>query len=478
MLRPARAALPRLPLGAAAALALALAGPAGAQAATFHLDGDTLVYTAAPGVQNWAHVELGADAGHVRINDSGDHLQPGAGCVLVDPADDTIADCPMPVRLRLELGDGDDRDTLRETLPALPITVLGEAGNDSLSANNDVDNQVTLDGGPGDDGLNGMQFNDTLLGGPGKDTLRGNGGDDTLHGGDGDDALEPDTYPDVIGNDLVDGGPGYDSVKDWGSTSEDPAFAVAVSVDGVPDDGRPSGEADNVIDVERIDAIEPGHYVMADSDDSIDLPDFGTSILEGRGGKDTLTGGDGVETIDGGPGDDRLEGGYNHDTITGGPGKDTIYGDETSQRCSYLSNCVVVPYGNDTIFARDGEQDVIDCGVGNDKAIVDAIDIVSNCESVDGQAAGSGSGGSGGATPGNGGAGGGGQKPTTTAASCKIPKKLKGLTLASAKKKLRAAHCTTIKTRKVKSRSVRKGRVVGASRKGRTVTVSISRGRR
>jgi hypothetical protein len=465
----------RLPLAAAAAaLALAAGAAAGAaQASTFHLEGDTLVYTASPGAINWPHLEIGADASVLRIDDSGDHIQPGAGCTLVDPADDTIADCPMPGRVRLLLGDGDDRDTLRESLPALPVTIYGEAGNDTLQANQDVDNQVTLDGGDGDDALNGLQFNDTLLGGPGKDTLRGNGGDDVLHGGDGNDALEPDTYPDVVGNDLVDGGPGYDSVKDWASSTEDAAFAVSVSVDGIANDGRPSGEADNVIDVERFDAIEPGHYVMADSDDSIDLPDFGTSVLEGRGGKDTLTGGDGVETIDGGPGDDRLEGGYNHDTITGGPGKDTIYGDETSQRCSYLSNCVVVPYGNDTIYARDGEQDVIDCGVGNDKAIVDAIDIVSNCETVDGQAPGQGPGGSG-TTPGN-------AKPGTgsKAATCKLPKKLKGLTLTKAKKKLRAAHCTTIKTKKVKSRTVRKGRVVSATRKGRsTVTVSISRGRR
>jgi hypothetical protein len=113
--------------------------------------------------------------------------------------------------------------------------------------------------------------------------------------------------------------------------------------------------------------------------------------------------------------------------------------------------------------------------VGNDKATVDAIDVVSNCETVDGQAAGGGPSGSGGATPGTGTPSGGVKKP---AASCKVPKKLKGLTLASARKKLRAAHCTTIKTRRVKSRAVRKGRVVTASRKGRTVTVSVSRGRR
>ena len=32
------------------------------------------------------------------------------------------------------------------------------------------------------------------------------------------------------------------------------------------------------------------------------------------------------------------------------------------------------------IDARDGEQDTIDCGVGEDRATVDAIDVVANCE--------------------------------------------------------------------------------------------------
>jgi hypothetical protein len=33
-------------------------------------------------------------------------------------------------------------------------------------------------------------------------------------------------------------------------------------------------------------------------------------------------------------------------------------------------------------MAADGERDTVDCGPGSDRAVVDAIDIVSNCESV------------------------------------------------------------------------------------------------
>ena len=143
---------------------------------------------------------------------------------------------------------------------------------------------------------------------------------------------------DVVGDDLVDGGPGFDSVQDWSSTTTDPAFAVSVTVDGVANDGRPSGERDNVIGVERFDAIAPGLYGLGDLNDSIDLPNYGASVVQGRGGDDRLTGGNDVETIDGGAGDDRLEGGYNNDTITGGAGRDAIFGDATGSQCG---TCIV-----------------------------------------------------------------------------------------------------------------------------------------
>jgi Ca2+-binding RTX toxin-like protein len=417
--------------------------------ATLHLEGATLVYTASPGVLNWPFVSSD-DPTTLRIEDSNEQIDTaGSGCEPAWPDDLTTVVCPMPAALRLELGDRNDRNLLDESLPPLPVTVLGGPGDDTLYANNDVDNSVTLDGGEGDDVLDGMQFADTLLGGPGKDTLHGNGGDDELRGGDGNDWLEPDTYPDVVGDDIVDGGPGYDAVQDWASMTEDPAFAVSITLDGRANDGRP-GEADNVIDVERFSAIAPGHYALGQTDDSIDLPNYGTSRVEGKDGKDTITGNDGTETIDGGAGDDRLEGGYGHDVITGGPGRDTIFGDETSARCSYLDDsCSVVPFGNDTIYARDGEPDMIDCGVGVDRVVVDAVDTVANCEKVDGPAA-----------------------------TCRVPKGLKGLTLAQARTRLRQAHCTDVHVRKVRSSTVPAGRVVKATSKGGVVTVTVSRGRR
>ena len=108
----------------------------------------------------------------------------------------------------------------------------------------------------------------------------------------------------------------------------------------------------------------------------------GPSNLIGRGGDDELVGHDFNDNVDGGAGNDHVEGGLGNDTVTGGPGQDTIYGDATASRCTYYS--CKIPYGNDVINARDGEADNVDCGIGQDKAIVDAIDVVANCETVEG----------------------------------------------------------------------------------------------
>lgn len=83
----------------------------------------------------------------------------------------------------------------------------------------------------------------------------------------------------------------------------------------------------------------------------------GNDVLLGRGGNDTIKGGNGRDYIDGGPGNDILDGGPRSDKIFGGPGSDTIY-------------------------AADGAVDVIDCGPGNDRAVVDADDKTTGCESV------------------------------------------------------------------------------------------------
>lgn len=129
---------------------------------------------------------------------------------------------------------------------------------------------------------------------------------------------------------------------------------MTVTLDDAANDGRP-GEGDNVVGIEQLDM-----YITGD---------------------DVLVGYDFDDQVDGGAGNDTVEGGRGHDTVTGGPGRDTIYGDATSSHCSWYS--CKVPFGDDTIQARDGEVDNIDCGIGTDTAVVDTIDVVANCENVD-----------------------------------------------------------------------------------------------
>ncbi len=160
---------------------------------------------------------------------------------------------------------------------------------------------------------------DLLAGTAGDDAIYGRGGNDTLNGLAGNDELDGGT-----GGDLLAGGTGKDSV------GYDGLIGVTVTIDGAADDGRP-GEGDNV---------------------TLDVED-----LFGTGADDTLTGSAADNTIDGGAG---------RDIIDGAGGLDTIYGD----------------LGDDIITATDGRVDRIECGLGQDTAVIDTGDTTAGCEKV------------------------------------------------------------------------------------------------
>jgi hypothetical protein len=89
--------------------------------------------------------------------------------------------------------------------------------------------------------------------------------------------------------------------------------------------------------------------------------------LGGSGYDDVILGGFGNDTLVGGAGNDRIEGGAGNDVLVGGAGVDRLLGGT----------------GSDTIIAADGNRDAIDCGIGNDRAVVDEFDVVDrSCESV------------------------------------------------------------------------------------------------
>jgi Ca2+-binding RTX toxin-like protein len=363
-----------------ATVAAVLLVPAAAQAGTVSYDGDTLVYAADPGVRDW--VNLGKDD-QGRLTISADGVTVPGDCV-----NDYVAHCPMPARVRLDLGDGDDSNGFSSDYPAsLPVTVLGGDGKDQLQTYNA--NAATLDGGAGNDILKGWDSNDVLLGGPGDDEIQASGGSDHIEAGDGNDTISGETYHDAA-PDFIDGGAGIDTVDDWSIPDKDYNPPIAVSMDGVANDGRP-GESDNVVNVEKIQSHVSGTLSGGAGDDELTVwanIDEGNSTLLGNGGNDKLTAGDYQDNLDGGPGNDVLNAGFGNDVITGGPGRDTILADATSASCGWYSYTCKIPFGNDVVNAQDGEADTIDCGVGDDTANVDAIDTVANCEHVNATGAG------------------------------------------------------------------------------------------
>jgi hypothetical protein len=206
-----------------------------------------------------------------------------------------------------------------------------------------VDVPVTLTGGDGVDTLVGGGGADVLSGSAGDDYVDGGPGADVLSGGTGDDNLSTDS-----GADVVSGGSGLDSVYVASvvlAPDGSSALPVSVTLDATANDGA-SGQGANIgDDVEDVAAA------------SVYLPPAPPAQF----GAVTVTGNAGANTLSGDPQ------GAGADTITGGAGNDRLFG-----------------YGGDDMLnARDGFADVVSCGDGNDTAIADTLDLVSDsCENV------------------------------------------------------------------------------------------------
>jgi serralysin len=137
--------------------------------------------------------------------------------------------------------------------------VNGGSGNDRIQGN-DANNNLT--GGAGDDYIRGADGNDILLGGAGFDDINGNRGADTAFGGEGNDW--------VVG--------GQDSDMLFGESGNDLVYG-----------------------------------------------NLGNDIVNGGAGNDWLRGGQGDDTLEGGAGDDWLWGDRGNDVVAGGAGADQFH---------------------------------------------------------------------------------------------------------------------------------------------------------
>jgi Ca2+-binding RTX toxin-like protein len=253
--------------GAVTLALAALAAVPAAQAATITYDGDTLVYTAAPGERN--DMILGPSSAYTEAVQLGDNAPisfPDGSCVQGDG----WLHCAAPAAVRIDLGDNNDTFAFASGGAALPnaVSVAGGPGADTLRGL-EQGTAPTLDGGPGDDVVEGKGAAETLQGGDGNDTLTGRGGADRLFGGDGNDLLFG-----RFGDDVLDGGPGDDELQG----------------------GR------------------------------------GADVLIGGPGNDELTGGFGNDRMLGGPGDEVLIArGGGSDVVDCGPGNDVVIADRSDR---------------------------------------------------------------------------------------------------------------------------------------------------
>lgn len=235
----------------------------------------------------------------------------GTGCANFNPA---LALCNGGgiTELSGDLGAGDDTLTLDVPLNA---RLDGGSGADSLTTSG------------GRDVLAGKEGNDTARAGAGDDELLDTffapdgGGDDAFFGESGDDLLVGGSErADGVGADVLDGGPGIDTV-DYSERLQPLTITVGESSSHVADDGgladvSTSGPArrDDVIDVEIVKGGMRADRITGAS---------GDEQLFGGPDDDVLIGGDGRDRLDGGQGNDALDGGAGPDELVGGPGSDT-----------------------------------------------------------------------------------------------------------------------------------------------------------
>ncbi|MEC1944908.1 calcium-binding protein, partial [Schinkia azotoformans] len=212
---------------------------------------------------------------------------------------------------------------------------------------------------------------------------------DELDGGAGNDYLEGSSGNDVY---LFGRGYGEDTINDYDSTAGNmdvirmgegvlPTDIVAkrkgdhleLSIIGTPDKLTVQNYFyRDYYQVEKIEfadgtvwdvaSIKAAVTEATEENDEIRGYDETNDKLYGLGGNDTLYGVNGDDHLDGGAGDDKLYGGNGADILLGGTGNDTLYGEngddilDGGQGNDYLSG----GYGNDIyVFSEDFGQDTV-----------------------------------------------------------------------------------------------------------------------
>lgn len=320
-------------------------------------------------------------------DDAGNLIDGGVGNDLISggPGRDTVTggadddDIDGLGEADILFGDGGN-DTISGDGIALPgywSTVAGEqhgddlidggAGNDSLEGQGGSD-QVY--GGIGNDSLWGDDLDarvtpyawhgaDSLDGGDGDDKVVGGGSNDSLSGGQGNDELFGDSSLDKLpgehhGSDVLDGGNGNDYLEGGG---RDDRLMGGAGDDMLWGDAALPGLTATEIGADMLDGGEGADVLVGGGK---------SDTLYGGGGKDLLTG-DGLQGSASDQGDDLLDGGADDDTLEGDGGADQLYGGAGND---WLQGGA----GNDTLVGGAG-TDVLQGGDGDDTYVVRVDDL-------------------------------------------------------------------------------------------------------
>ncbi|MGH1439287.1 MAG: DUF5666 domain-containing protein [Cellvibrionaceae bacterium] len=284
----------------------------------------------------------------------------------------------------------EDSDTLNEENVNENLTVNGYGGDDEISGGlgNDI-----INGGSGNDMLSGGDGHDSLYGGFGNDILSGGNGHDSLHGAEGSDTYYINVNEGITiindatgeffdsGHDIIIFGFGISPddlsmarIESFFPLNFDIAYDLLITVESTgqtilierfyfyTDYNDNSVVSEGYIEEFQfadgtswdIDTILANveNTIGTEMDDYLTLTHAGVSA-EGAGGNDNILGGDGNDTLNGGPGDDIIHGWFGNDTIMSGTGNDIIF----------------AGHGSDTIIINSnvGDNTRVDGGgLGND----------------------------------------------------------------------------------------------------------------
>jgi Ca2+-binding RTX toxin-like protein len=222
--------------------------------------------------------------------------------------------------LDLNMNAGDDTVTADPGFAAPALDVDGGDGNDRIDGSDAAD---TLSGGNGDDSIvpddNPAGTRDVARGDAGNDTITWNGGDD---------------------DDINDGGDGNDTSVVNGATAAE-KFTIKP---GAP--GR--------VAFDRV-SQNPAPF-------SVDIGTTELLRLNANAGDDVIKGFKGVS-------------GLIRTELNGEDGDDTIRGTDAEDRINAGN-------GRDLVNSRDRAEDLLDCGANFDVAFVDRRDFLRNCNIV------------------------------------------------------------------------------------------------